>query len=40
VISVVVGAALAVGSSLAITSILSSSGTQPVNATLYNYGSR
>jgi hypothetical protein len=40
VISLVAGAGLALGSSFAIASLLSSSGQSPVNQTLYNYGTR
>jgi hypothetical protein len=40
VISVLAGVGLALGSSFAVTSALSSSGKSPVNQTLYNYGDR
>jgi hypothetical protein len=39
-ISLVVGAALAVGATFTLTSVLASSGENPVNQQLYNYGTR
>jgi hypothetical protein len=39
-ISLVVGAALAIGATFTITSVLASSNESPVNQPLYNYGTR
>jgi hypothetical protein len=39
-ISLVVGAALAVGAAFTLTSVLASSSENPVNQQLYNYGTR
>ncbi|HVB42372.1 MAG TPA: hypothetical protein VNF47_06630 [Streptosporangiaceae bacterium] len=39
-ISLVVGAALAVGAAFTITSVLANSSQSPVNQQLYNYGTR
>ena len=39
-ISIVAGAALAVGLALTVTSVLASSNESPVNQPLYNYGTR
>jgi hypothetical protein len=39
-ISLVVGAALAIGATFAVTSVLASSNQSPVNQPLYNYGTR